>query len=169
MMPLPHALCAPDHRDMLDDETLGARVFDRCVRRGVLLALAVAAGAFGCQPRAAALAPAPHAGSEERSPAAAPLYLVVYRPGASFRPGKRLSEQPLREHFLYVLSLYRQGILKSAGGFADQRGGALVFTADDDAAALAITRADPAVKAAVFEFELRRWQLVDWEGQAASE
>jgi hypothetical protein len=42
-------------------------------------------------------------------------YLVVYRPGPSWLPGKPLAEQPLKEHGRYILSLYVKGALKSAG------------------------------------------------------
>lgn len=136
------------------------------------LALAVAL-ALGCHAHAPArpTAAVPRAADEPptapaATPPGAPLYLVVYGPGASFRAGKPLSEQPLRGHFGYLSSLYRQGILKWAGGFGDEQGGALVFTAPDDAAALAVVRADPAVKDAVFGFQLRRWHLVDWAQHA---
>jgi uncharacterized protein YciI len=52
--------------------------------------------------------------------------------------------------------------LKLAGPFTGERGGAVVFTAVDDAAARAVVEADPAVTAQLFAFELRRWSVVDW-------
>lgn len=89
-------------------------------------------------------------------------YLVVYRPGPSWTPGKPLSEQGLGEHFKYVLGLYRTGSLRQGGGFTDDSGGAMVIDAQDDAAARAIVAADPAVTAGIFAFDLRPWRLVPW-------
>jgi uncharacterized protein YciI len=91
-----------------------------------------------------------------------PSYLCVYRPGARWLPGKPLSEQPLREHGRYMLDLYRRGIMRLAGRFADGSGGAMLFGADDDAGAQAIVAADPAVVAQTFTYELRQWAFVDW-------
>ena len=93
---------------------------------------------------------------------AQPSYLCVYRPGSKWLPGKPLSEQPLREHGRYMLDLYRRGIMRLAGRFADGSGGAMLFGADDDASAQAIVAADPAVVAETFTYELRQWAFVDW-------
>lgn len=95
-----------------------------------------------------------------------PSYLCVYRPGAKWLAGKPLSEQPLREHGRYMLDLYRRGIMRLAGRFADGSGGAMLFGADDDASAQAIVAADPAVVAQTFAYELRQWAFVDWESLA---
>jgi uncharacterized protein YciI len=106
------------------------------------------------------------AGSSDATAAAAseqPGYLCVYRPGAKWLPGKPLSEQPLREHGRYMLDLYRRGILRLAGRFADGSGGAMLFGAADDPSAQAIVAADPAVVAQTFTYELRQWAFVDWE------
>jgi uncharacterized protein YciI len=92
-----------------------------------------------------------------------PSYLCVYRPGAKWLPGKPLSEQPLREHRRYMLDLYRRGVMRLAGRFADGSGGAMLFGADDDASAQAIVAADPAVVAQTFAYELRQWAFVDWQ------
>ena len=94
-----------------------------------------------------------------------PSYLCIYRPGAKWLPGKPLAEQPLREHGRYMLDLYRRGIMRLAGRFADDSGGAMLFGADDDATAQAIVTADPAVVAETFTYELRQWALVDWAGK----
>ena len=95
-----------------------------------------------------------------------PSFLCVYRPGAKWLPGKPLSEQPLREHGRYMLDLYRRGIMRLAGRFADGSGGAMLFGADDDASAQAIVAADPAVVAETFTYELRQWAFVDWASLA---
>jgi uncharacterized protein YciI len=91
-----------------------------------------------------------------------PSYLCVYRPGPRWLPGKPLSEQPLREHGRYMLDLYKRGVMRLAGRFADGSGGAMLFGADDDASAQAIVAADPAVVAGTFAYELRQWAFVDW-------
>ena len=48
-----------------------------------------------------------------------PSFLCVYRPGSHWLPGKPLAEQPLREHGRYMLELYRRGVMRLAGRFAD--------------------------------------------------
>ena len=90
------------------------------------------------------------------------VYLVTYRPGAKWIEGQPLRGQPLKEHGRYMLSLYREGKLRHAGGFNDDSGGAAAFTAPDDAAANEIVAADPAVISQVFTYELHRWNWVDW-------
>lgn len=95
-----------------------------------------------------------------------PSYLCVYRPGPRWLAGKPLSEQPLREHGRYMLDLYKRGVMRLAGRFADGSGGAMLFGADDDASAQAIVAADPAVVAETFTYELRQWAFVDWASLA---
>ena len=95
-----------------------------------------------------------------------PSYLCVYRPGPRWLPGKPLSEQPLREHGRYMLDLYKRGVMRLAGRFADDSGGAMLFGADDEASARAIVAADPAVVAETFTYELRQWAFVDWASLA---
>jgi len=95
-----------------------------------------------------------------------PSYLCVYRPGPHWLPGKPLSEQPLREHGRYMLDLYKRGVMRLAGRFANGSGGAMLFGADDDASAQAIVAADPAVIAGTFTYELRQWAFVDWASLA---
>jgi uncharacterized protein YciI len=95
-----------------------------------------------------------------------PSYLVVYRPGPRWLPGKPLEEQPLREHGRYMLELYKRGVMRLAGRFADGSGGAMLIGADDDQSAQAIVAADPAVVAETFTYELRQWAFVDWASLA---
>jgi uncharacterized protein len=92
-----------------------------------------------------------------------PSFLCVYRPGPRWLPGRPLSEQPLREHGRYMLDLYKRGVMRLAGRFADGSGGAMLFGADDDTAAKGIAEADPAVIAQTFTYELRQWAFVDWQ------
>jgi uncharacterized protein len=95
-----------------------------------------------------------------------PSYLVIYRPGPRWLQGKPLAEQPLREHGRYMLDLYKRGVMRLAGRFADGSGGAMLIGADDDASAQAIVAADPAVVAETFTYELRQWAFVDWASLA---
>jgi uncharacterized protein YciI len=97
---------------------------------------------------------------------AQPSYLVIFRPGPRWLPGKPLAQQPLREHGRYMLDLYKRGVMRLAGRFADGSGGAMLIGADDDASAQAIVAADPAVVAETFTYELRQWAFVDWASLA---
>ena len=90
-------------------------------------------------------------------------YLVIYRPGQAWIAGKPVAEQPLKEHGQYMLSLYKKGILKSAGPFMDNTGGAVAFESENDDDAREVVEADPAVTSRVFVAELHPWGLVDWE------
>jgi uncharacterized protein len=92
-------------------------------------------------------------------------FLVIYRPGAAWMPGKPVSQQGLAEHFQYMLDLYEQGKLKEAGPFTDDSGGAVILEVADAAAAAAIVANDPAVKANVMTPEIRPWRLVPWDQQ----
>jgi uncharacterized protein YciI len=104
------------------------------------------------------------AGSAPAAASATPgnMFLVVYQPGPSFRTGKPLKEQDLKEHGNYMLDLYAQGALLSAGPFLDESGGAVILNAPDQAAATAITTSDPAVRAGVFIYQLYPWRQQDW-------
>src|SRR5215470_2653235 len=77
-------------------------------------------------------------------------YLVVYRPGPAWVSGKPLTEQPLKEHGQYMLSLYKKGILKLAGPFTDNAGGAVVFEAENEDDTKAVVAVDPAVTSKIF-------------------
>ena len=100
--------------------------------------------------------------SHPNPPATKSAFLVIYKPGPAWLPGKRMAEQPLREHGKYMLSLYSQGDLKIAGPFSDETGGALVLNVASDAEAKNIVANDPAVVTGVFVYELHPWGLVDW-------
>jgi hypothetical protein len=47
----------------------------------------------------------------EASSARKVSYLVVYRPGPAWPPGKPVSELPLREHWQYMVSLFGKGTM----------------------------------------------------------
>jgi uncharacterized protein YciI len=99
----------------------------------------------------------------EMSATSNPIYLVAYRHGPSWAAGKPMAQQAgLGEHFNYWLEMYRNGRLRSAGGFTDESGGAAIFEATDDDAAAAVIAADPAVVSGVFSHELKRWRPNPW-------
>jgi uncharacterized protein YciI len=86
-------------------------------------------------------------------------FLVIYRPGPAWLTGKSISEQPLKEHGTYMLSLYVQGIVKLAGPLTDDAGGAVVLEAVNESVAKAIVTEDPAVKYGIFVYEMHPWVL----------
>jgi uncharacterized protein len=93
----------------------------------------------------------------------ATTYLVIYRPGPTWLAGRPVSEQPLKEHGRYMLSLYAKGVMKFAGSFSDDAGGAAVIEADDEDAARALISADPGVVIGAFVTEMHPWALVPWD------
>jgi uncharacterized protein YciI len=101
--------------------------------------------------------------AEESTSASKSTFLVVYKPGPGWLRGKTLAEQPLREHGMYIRSLYSKGELKMGGPFQDGSGGAAVVYAADEGAAKALLMKDPAVISGVFVFDLHPWGLIDWE------
>ncbi len=89
-------------------------------------------------------------------------FLVIYRPGPAWLPGKSVSEQPLKEHGRYMLGLYVKGSMKLAGALTDNAGGAVVLEVAGESEAKAIVAADPAVKSGVFLCEMHPWELKPW-------
>jgi uncharacterized protein len=103
------------------------------------------------------------AATDEQPDAVKTTFLVIYRPGPAWLPGKPVSQQPLTEHGKYMLSLFVKGSMKFAGPLTDDAGGAVVLNVADEAEAKAIVAADPAVKAGIFVHEIHPWGLVQWE------
>jgi uncharacterized protein YciI len=92
-----------------------------------------------------------------------PNFLVVYRRGPAWIVGKSVREQPLKDHGRYLIDLYKRGILKFAGPFLDDTGGAAALLVETEDAAKAIVAADPGVTSGVMIPELHAWKLVGWE------
>jgi uncharacterized protein YciI len=114
-------------------------------------------GTVACAPPATSPArPAPEARTQ-------PNFLVVYRRGPAWIPGKPVTDQPLKDHFRFLLALYKQGVLQLAGPFTDDTGGAAALRVETEDAARAIVAADPAVTSGVMIPELHAWKLVSWE------
>jgi hypothetical protein len=123
-----------------------------------LLLISFLAPTTGAEPT-----PAPAPAPASTATAGSPTYLVIYRPGPAWLPGKPLKQQPLREHG----KLFESGTLRFAGGFGDDSGGALAFSAPTPEAALEIVQKDPAVISGLFLYELHPWGLVDWPDRLA--
>ena len=102
----------------------------------------------------------PHGTSTQHSKAG---YLITYAAGPAFLAGKPLSEQPLKEHGRYMLDLHKRGVLRMAGGFGDDSGGAAFVDAGSLEAAREIAEADPAVQSKVFVYRVQQWNLVPWQ------
>ncbi len=90
-------------------------------------------------------------------------YLVVYRPGPAWLPGKSVMEQPLKEHGKYMLSLYIKGSMRLAGPLTDNAGGAVLLEVSDEREAKAIVANDPAIKSGIFVYEMHPWKLQPWD------
>ncbi len=90
-------------------------------------------------------------------------FIAIYSPGPSWIKGKSVQEQPLKEHFQYMVNLFGKGIMKFAGPFGNADGGAVVFEAPDSMQAAATISADPAVKSGVMVPVIRQWELVQWD------
>lgn len=123
----------------------------------VLCACVLFLGAAACAgPPAPPATPAPEIKSQ-------PNFLIVYRRGPSWIAGKSVKEQPLKEHGRFLIDLYKKGILKFAGPFSDDTGGAAALLVETEEAARAIVAADPAVVSGVMIPELHAWKLVGWD------
>jgi uncharacterized protein YciI len=110
-----------------------------------------------------AAAAGPPAREARGGPAMKSTFLVLYRPGPHWAPGKPIREQPPKEHGKYLLDLYARGAMRFAGPFDDNTGAAVVLEAADEAEAKALVGGDPAVKNGIFTAELHPWALVPWE------
>ena len=106
------------------------------------------------------------AADEQLQAAAKTSFLVIYRPGPAWLVGKPVSEQPLKEHGKYMLSLYVKGSMKLAGPLTDNAGGAVVLAVADESEAKAIVTEDPAVKSGIFVYEMHPWELRPWDKYA---
>jgi len=90
-------------------------------------------------------------------------FIIIYTPGSAWMKDKPYWEQPLMEHGEYMHRLYESGILRFAGPFSDNMGGATVLETTSIEEAQNILRNDPAIINNVFMGEVHPWFLVDWE------
>lgn len=89
--------------------------------------------------------------AEPAAPQEAPtqLFVIRYEPGASWKPGRPMSEQGLLEHFHYIKALHAKGVIVLAGPMGADSG-LIVLRARDLAEASRVMAEDPAVTAAIF-------------------
>ncbi|HYE75076.1 MAG TPA: YciI family protein [Blastocatellia bacterium] len=90
-------------------------------------------------------------------------FLIIYRSGPAWIEGKPISEQPIQSHGKYMLELYKSGVMRFAGPFSDDTGGAAVIEVESLDQAISIADQDPAIKDRIFTYELRPWRLIPWE------
>ncbi|MDQ8756778.1 YciI family protein [Sphingosinicella sp. LHD-64] len=117
--------------------------------KAVLFALAMTLAAFP----AAAQSPGQATATPSRE-----LFLILFSPGPSWRPGVPMRQQDLREHAAYHDRLVREGRGFAGGGYVGMDGGMAIVRAVDLAEAQAILAADPAIVNGVFAGELRQWR-----------
>ena len=91
------------------------------------------------------------------------IFLVIFRPSSGWLPGKPLAEQPLGEHVKHHLGLFEKGIVKFAGPFTDDTGGAAVMEASSLEEINGMISLDPAVTNKVFAYDIHPWSLIAGE------
>ena len=91
-----------------------------------------------------------------------PLYLVVYKPGPAWLPGKPMNQQKLAPHAAYIRKLTAEGKVVAGGPWVGSDGGMAIVRAASAEDARAILAADPAITGGVFTAELQTWNpLID--------
>ncbi len=97
------------------------------------------------------------------------LYVIHYRPGPAWKPGRPLGEQGLERHGAYMRDLAARGELLAAGPLSTIEGGLVILRVDSLETAIARMRADPAVEAGQFIGEASVWRPgIDPAGRFAS-
>ena len=118
-----------------------------------MLGLAAALLVFLAPAQVASAPPGLHA----EAPAAQQLFVVIYRPGPAWIPGKPGHQQKLGGHLVFIRGLLADGRLVAGGPFLEGEGGMAIFRAASMEEAKAILATDPAVIDGVFAAELRAW------------
>ena len=84
-------------------------------------------------------------------------YVIILRPANDY--GIEGTKEKISEHFEYLRSLLKDGILTIAGRFSEVLFGLVMIEAESRGSALEIMKNDPAVKAGVFYAELYPWSI----------
>jgi uncharacterized protein YciI len=84
-------------------------------------------------------------------------YVIMLRPANDY--GSEGTEEKVSEHFKYLQSLLKDGILTLAGRFSEVLIGLSMIEAKSREEALEIMKNDPAVKAGIFHAELYAWRI----------
>ena len=96
--------------------------------------------------------------SQEVSTASANFVVVLSR-GPKWIAGRTVSEQPLREHGLYLNRLMEGGKLVLAGPFVDDSGGLILLRAANAAEAQKIADEDPAIQSQIMQSVVRPFRV----------
>ena len=84
-------------------------------------------------------------------------FVIMLRPANEY--GIEGTEEIVSDHFNYLQSLLRDGILLMAGRFSEVLIGLVMIEVESREAALEIMRNDPAVKKGIFHAELYPWRI----------
>src|SRR5438477_11429804 len=84
-------------------------------------------------------------------------FLIIYRPGPAWLPGKSVSEQPLKQDGRYILGPYVKGPTQLAGPLTDNAGGAAALEVAGESEATAPVVAGPAGRSGVLLRESHPW------------
>ncbi|MHA2352105.1 MAG: YciI family protein [Candidatus Thorarchaeota archaeon] len=84
-------------------------------------------------------------------------FVIILRPANDY--GIEGTEEKVSEHFKYLQSLLKDGILTMAGRFSEVLIGLTMIEAKSREDALEIMRNDPAVKSGIFHAELYPWRI----------
>lgn len=123
----------------------------------VLPALLIAIGC--CLPAQAGAGITTPSAPQAAAPSPVPvLYVVYYRPGPAWKPGRPLAEQGLERHGAYMRDLAERGEILVAGPLSTTEGGLVILRVDSLEAAAARMEADPAVQAGQFLGEVSVWR-----------
>jgi len=97
--------------------------------------------------------------AQAAAPAPVPvLYVLHYRPGPAWKPGRPLREQGLERHGAYMRELAASGELLAAGPLSTTEGGLVILRVDSLETASARMQADPAVQDGQFIGEASIWR-----------
>jgi uncharacterized protein YciI len=84
-------------------------------------------------------------------------YVIMLRPANEY--GTEGTDDRVSEHFKYLQSLQKDGILTMAGRFSEVLIGLVMIETKSREDALEIMKNDPAVKSGVFHAELYPWSI----------
>lgn len=84
-------------------------------------------------------------------------FVIMLRPANEF--GREGTDEKVSEHFKYLQSLLKDGILTMAGRFSEVLIGLVMIEANSREHAVEIMKNDPAIKSGVFHGELYPWSI----------
>ncbi len=87
-------------------------------------------------------------------------FVLLYRPGPNWISGKPVSDQPLKDHLDYMLTLNSEGIVTMGGPFEDSSGGLGIVEAADIEEAQELVDWDPAIRLGTLTAEVHEWRRI---------